>query len=147
MNSFFHGYYSLKFLQLGQGIFSQMPGISLCCIQEINSENGYFTAEARRRSAAQPHPKQEWECLAQSSQSMSCARSKGSPSFHKAPSFPLCQRGMKGDFWIALRQTHQLGSMKISSQLANNLDYCSAEKRILSRNTPNSACSVVLRKN
>jgi len=37
---------------------------------------------------------------------------------------------MKGDFWIALRQTHQIGGMKISSQLANNFDYCSAEKQI-----------------
>jgi hypothetical protein len=38
---------------------------------------------------------------------------------------------MKGDFWIALRQTHQIGGMKISSQLANNFDYCSAEFGVL----------------
>jgi len=38
---------------------------------------------------------------------------------------------MKRDFWIALRQTHQIGVMKISSQLANNFDYCSAEFGVL----------------
>jgi len=50
------------------------------------------------------------------------------PVFTNPLSFPLFQRGMKGDFWIALRQTHQIGGMKISSQLAINFDYCSAEK-------------------
>jgi hypothetical protein len=138
MNSFFHGYYSLKFLPLGQSIFSQMPGISLCCIQEINSENGYFIAEAQRGTAASETrmgmsraklakhvlSKVEGSPSFQKSPSFPlCQRGmKGSPSFplcqrgmKGSSSFPLCQRGMKGDFWIALRQTDQIGGMNCAA--------------------------------
>src|SRR5438552_15954335 len=42
---------------------------------------------------------------------------KGPPRSYSAPGGPASRHG----------QTHQLGSMKISSQLANKFDYCSAE--------------------
>jgi hypothetical protein len=52
---------------------------------------------------------------------------EGSAQFPQIPLFPPLSKVDEGDCWIALRQTHQTGGMKISSQLANNFDYCSTE--------------------
>jgi hypothetical protein len=61
---------------------------------------------------------------------------EGFAQFPQIPHFPPLSKGEERGFWIALRQTDQLGSMKISSQLANNFGYCSAE--ILFSNSPSA---------
>jgi hypothetical protein len=99
-----------------------------------------------RPRAAQPQPKKKGKYLAQSPQSMSCATPKGSPSLrdqnYLGPGlWGLCELGVLGASksyvsdscgrkQIAASrhgQTHQLGGMNISSQPANNFDYCRAK--------------------
>jgi hypothetical protein len=106
--------------------------------QSRKRNSDYLSQRRKELSAAQPQPKKKGKYLAQSPQRSPSLRDQN----YFGPGLRgLCELGVLGASksyvsdscgrkQIAASrhgQTHQLGGMKLSSQLANNFDYCSAK--------------------